>query len=482
VRKSPQDSVALPLLDGSEAPTQSASPESVTSTHSGESSIEVLSEGDLHGTVEQRVRELTTLSTQTVSTQPGTAQIDLIRTYGQYADVLEAPRIMHEVVAMQMIATVLNMNGVTIPLGGISMPLDFWVTLLSGSGFGRSTLVGLAQPVLQMAGMTEIEYSAFGGSAPAVYQQLAEQLSGVFVWGELSEIFKLLNDPRFLGVKPWLTDRYDNIKTPKSIKYRVTGKKGDTPQIVFTGPPRMNILGTSSEAWFFTNLVHDDSAGGFVPRWMLVRAQATGRIIPIPKAPDPKLVHPLAYHLQQVAKISGVADLSKIKRAYSIWYKGAKERFSSQPNGPLAEAYFNRHRGHILKLAVIYEASSSLSLQVSKKSWARAVEFATHLEETIFSLLATGMSGRGYNLNQMIERVRIAGPEGLPLSEFTRAFQNMDKKQRDSALDTLVTGEQMSAFKRKTSGRTAAILVHSDYAEIFRTNHPDDIIVQVRIR
>jgi hypothetical protein len=456
--------------------------ESPSCSSNGEPSIEALIEGELTVAIEQPARNRTTAAVQAVCAVPEPAQIDFIRTYGRYADVLEAPRIMHEVVAMQMIATVLNMNGVTIPLGGISMPLDFWVTLLSGSGFGRSTLVGLAQPVLHYASMADIEYAAFGGSAPAVYQQLAEQPSGVFVWGELSEIFKLLNDSRFLGVKQWLTDRYDNLKTPRSIKYRVTGKKGDTPQIVFTAPPRINILATSSEAWYFSNLVQEDSAGGFVPRWMLVRAQTTGRVIPIPKAPDSKLVHPMAYHLQQVGKIRGVADLSTIERAYGTWYRGTKERFSSQANGPLAAAYFNRHRGHILKLAVIYEVSSSLSLQVSRRSWARAVEFAKQLEVTIFSLLATGMSGRGYDLNQMVERVRIAGPEGLPLSEFTRTFQNMHKKQRDNALDTLVIGEQLSAFKRKTSGRTAAILVHSDYTESFRTIHPDDSQVQPRVR
>ena len=460
-----------------------AETESTSRSSNGESSIEALDEGELLAlAIEQPAQNRTTATVRAVGAAPEPPQIDFIHTYGRYADVLEAPRIMHEVVAMQMIATVLNMNGVTIPLGGISMPLDFWVTLLSASGFGRSTLVGLAQPVLQYASMADIEYAAFGGSAPAVYQQLAEQPSGVFVWGELSEIFKLLNDTRFLGVKPWLTDRYDNLKTPRSIKYRVTGKKGDTPQIAFTAPPRINILATSSEAWFFSNLVQDDSAGGFVPRWMLVRAQPSGRIIPIPKAPDPKLVHPMAYHLQRVGKIRGVADLSIIERAYSTWYRGAKERFSSQANGPLAAAYFNRHRGHILKLAVIYEASSSLTLRVSKKSWARAVEFAKQLEETIFSLLATGMSGSGYTLNQMAERVHLKGPEGLTVSEFTRAFQNIERRQRDNALTTLITAETLFAFTRKTAGRPGNFLVHRDHVEIFRTNHPDDAPIGIKMR
>jgi hypothetical protein len=382
---------------------------------------------------------------------------------------------MHEVVAMAMIATALNMNGVCIALGGLSIPLDFWVTLLSGSGFGRSTLVGLGAPILQRAGMEHIEYPAFGGSAPAVYQQLTEQPSGLFVWGELSEIFKLLNDPRFLGLKPWITDRYDNLKTPRTIKYRVTGKKDDTPEISFTHAPRINILGTSSEAWFFSNLVQEDSAGGFVPRWMLVRTQNTGRIIPIPKVPDPGLVQPLADRLKRVAQIKGVADLSEIELAYSRWYGRARKRFSSQSNGALATAYFNRHRNHVLKLAVIYEVSSSLSLRVSRRSWGRAVEFAKHLEETIFSLLATGMSGSGYLMRQMSEKVREAGESGLALSALTRAFQHHDRRNREDLLNTLVGSETVFVFSRQTDGRPACILVHIDFVDAYRARFPESI-------
>jgi hypothetical protein len=129
---------------------------------------------------------------------------------------------------------------------------------------------------------------------------------------------------------------------------------------------------------------------------------------------------------------------------------------------------------HILKLAVIYEVSSCFSLKVSRGSWARAVEFARHLEETIFSLLDTGMSGSGYTLGQMGEKVRAAGAEGLPLSAFTRAFQNVETKPRNEALNTLVLTETIFAFKRKTNGRNGAFLVHSDHVENYRSLHPDD--------
>jgi hypothetical protein len=79
------------------------------------------------------------------SAQPDSS--DFISAYANYADVLEAPRAVHEAVAISLLAAVLN-KGVSIEYGGLSLTLDLWTLLLSGSGFGRNTLVSLAYPIL----------------------------------------------------------------------------------------------------------------------------------------------------------------------------------------------------------------------------------------------------------------------------------------------------------------------------------------------
>jgi len=71
---------------------------------------------------------------------------------------------------------------------------------------------------------------------------------------------------------------------------------------------------------------------------------------------------------------------------------------------------------------VIYEVSRSLSLRPTEASWIRAERAAKRLEETIFSLLGTGMNKEGFALSKMEERIKLAGPDGLPLSELTKAF------------------------------------------------------------
>jgi hypothetical protein len=90
---------------------------------------------------------------QPASSAPTASPLDFITAYADYADVLEAPRVFHEVTAIQIVATALNRSGVKIPFGALTFSLDLWAVLLSGSGGGRSTTIGLADPIFKASQM-----------------------------------------------------------------------------------------------------------------------------------------------------------------------------------------------------------------------------------------------------------------------------------------------------------------------------------------
>jgi hypothetical protein len=317
------------------------------------------------------------------------------------------------------------------------------------------------------------------GSPQALYQEFADNPSGLFVWGELSERLRLLSDWHFGAAKQWLTDRYDNLNTPDPFKYRDTGNKNkDTPPIIFASAPRTNILATSAEEWFFANLATEDSAGGFLPRWMLVRADGPPKDVPTPLPVNSSLAECLVQALKHVSQIKGEADLTGILADYEQWYKLTKRRFESQPNIALATAYFNRHRIHVLKLAVVYEVSQSLSLQVSPAAWAKAKLEAQRLEETIFQLLPTGMNKTGYRITEMEELIR-GNPDGILLSRFTRRFQHVPKHDRQDWLETLCASDRVRRFTRESvGGRPAHVLVHVDSLAQYIEKHPNDKATQ----
>jgi hypothetical protein len=398
---------------------------------------------------------------------------DFISTYIKYADVLEAPPEAHEAVATQLLASILNPR-VHIQHGAIKVPLDLWLLLLSNSGFGRNTLVDLSRPILGAADLGSLILNTTWGSKQAFYQNLSEQPTGLLVWPELSVVLKKLGDDRFAGAKEWLTDRYDNFNIPEAIRYRETGKKSDTPSIVFGQAPRLNILATSSFDWFFSNLAYEDAAGGFIPRWILKKL-GKGKLVPKPPAPDETLLPLLVERLQTASKLKGVADLSAGEKQYEWWYRRAHGGFSEQPNSGLAMPFFNRLRTHVLKLAVVYEVSQSNSLTVTPKAMSRAIKAAHAAEETIFALLSTGMSREGSEVERMSECIRQAGPDGLLRSQLTHVFQHVRSNDREARLRTLIDAGSVRPFSRPSQGRRAEVLVHKDHVDEHKRLRPADL-------
>jgi hypothetical protein len=390
---------------------------------------------------------------------------DFVTSYAEYADVLESPKILHELAGIQLVATTLNRNRVSFHNGAVQHSLDFWSLMLSGSGGGRSTTVGLVTPILELAKMQDLERPVNWGSASGFYQDLAENRCGLFVWGEFSEHLKRFNDRKFGGVKEWLTDRYDNFKIPPPFTYRKTRKSSDTPAITFDKPVRTNIAATSSEDWFFRNLAETDSAGGLLPRFIIVRAGGAVRDVPTPRFCNQELICPLVERLVEIDRLEGEADISAILPIFEKWYGKAKRRFEAQPNQALATAFFNRHRVHVLKLAVIFEASRNASLTVTPRSWVAAFQFARKVEESIFKILHTGMNSVGYSQQLIENRIRRAGPEGLSRNDLTRSFQSLDSREREGQIKTLCDADRIQVDDRPTGGRRVTVYIHEDFRQ-----------------
>jgi hypothetical protein len=411
--------------------------------------------------------------TETAPPQP--ICTDFISDYVKYADVIEVPPEAHEAVATQLLASVLNPN-VYIQHGAVRVPLDLWLLLLSSSGFGRNTLVDLARPILNESVLEDVLRNVDWGSKEAFYQNIAQYPTGLYIWPELSFVLKKMSESRFAGMKEWITDRYDNCNCPPCVSYRQTGHQNNTPPIIFSQAPRLNLLATSSFDWFVNSLEQQDTTGGFVPRWFMVKLDKPTKLVPIPREADQSLIKPLAQKLRHASELSGQADLSQINAAYERWYAEAHHRFSMQPNAALAMVFFNRHRTHVLKLAVIYEVSRSLTLTISHEALNQAIETARRAEESIFKLLPTGMSREGAEMDKMAERVRLAGVPGILLSSLTKAFQHLRRKDREDRICTLLHSATVYKFTRKTDGRSATVLVHQDFLEEHRQQFPDDTI------
>jgi hypothetical protein len=249
------------------------------------------------------------------------------------------------------------------------------------------------------------------------------------------------------------------------MKYRDTEKSSDTPSIEFSEAPRLNILATSSMDWFIENLQQPDTMGGFIPRWLLVRLSGSRRLLPKPMPLDQSKVAGLAAQLKTISTLTGNADMSAVEEQYGRWYHAAHARFESQPNKALAVPFFNRLRGMVLKLAVIFEVSQSCTLVVSERAMERAIKAAESIERMIFEILPTGMTREGSEVKKMEQVIRDAGAQGISQSALTYAFKHWQLKTRKDRLETLKESGTVRTFPRTTAGRAATDLVHIDFVE-----------------
>jgi hypothetical protein len=412
-------------------------------------------------------------STMLAEAPASTSVPDFVNTYTSYADVYELPAEVHEAMALGLLAAAANGN-VWIESGDKRLSLDCWFLITTGSGGGRNTAIRKAREILQAAELDGLVRNISWGSEPIVKQHFAENPHGVYVWPEMSEKLQDLGRSQFAGVKPWITDLYDETTPPPSKIYRKIPNREGTPPIEFKVAPRTTFIATSSFEWLMQNLTRVDSTGGFLARWMHVRSSQKNKHIPIPKPSDKQLIPVLAKRLREVAELEGTADLSAVKKMYVDWYEKTAKRFEQQPNQDIAQAYWNRHRDQVLKLAVLFEMSSSGSLKVSPESMKRAMAYAFRIENSLFKIISTGFDSEGYELARMTDFVRKMGAPGVTLSDFTREFKNMDAGLRLKRLGTLLEGKDLYRFSRPTPGRTAHILVHRDYFEAYKKDHPAD--------
>ncbi len=393
---------------------------------------------------------------------------DFIMKYRTYADVVEAPAEAHEMIAILAIASVLNKNGVYIQHGAIAVPMDLWLLILADSGGGKNTLVNMLRKPLEAAEIDGLIRTSTWGSPQALYQEMAENPTGLVVWPEMGAALKNLSSSHFAGVKEWITNLYDENSKPADVLYRKKGKE-DTPPIVFHTAPRINILATSTPDWLMSNLAQEDTTGGFIPRWLPVKLVGSGKAVPIPKALDVTLASELTARLKKINLLRGSVELSdEVNRLYEEWYLATKKRFEEQPNPDLALPFFNRLRNQLLKLAVVYEVASTCSLDVSTAAMRKAIALVRRVEETIYDLLKTGMSSHGATLVRIEERIKAKKQHGISKSELTRAFQYLDSRERLHAIATLRNAGTVELFHKGTAGRTAELYVHRDYVALYK--------------
>jgi hypothetical protein len=379
------------------------------------------------------------------------SRFDFIKNYVFCNDRYESPTELHEVIAIALLAAIANQNHITFEYSARPTSLDLWIAavLASGSGKNESTV-----PARQMAENFLTFANTGWGSPEYFFEALATagDRSQFWVFTEAAGLLARLNEPRWAGVKAFLTDLYDSPNTPATIKHR-TNKKGEAnvPDIVFTAAPRTNILLMSNSDWYVESLQQSDATGGFLARFIPVWLPDSKRLVHYVPEPSSELWTLLVAKLARISQVTGQADLSEVYSPdpdclYARWYRETADRWREK--GAFSGVFFKRWRVFVLKLAVIFELSRSESLKVSKASFDRAAAWLRKLEAVTFKLTEDGFSPDALRLHRKENFFKAAGAAGVTLAKYTTRFRGeRPSSRRKDDLAALL--EMQSIFKVK---------------------------------
>jgi hypothetical protein len=410
--------------------------------------------------------------------RPPDPPMDFISTYAAWADVVELPRAVHEAVALQLVASVLNRAEVWIDRGAFQLSMDCWLAVIAPSGGGKNTAMNPVWQVLREAGVTDLIDSTDWGSKEKLYEVLSgvdpaapaapPVVSRFYAWTEFSQYLQKFNSPAFAEAKSWFVDLYDEFRPPAAKGYRTVD------DITFTIAPRTNILAFSTPVWFFDNLKSEDSKSGFLQRWIIVKAAGSDRDIAEPHQRSERVARKLGQFIAELSKtptgrratffdgFSEPGEAPASRCPFNVWYNETKPRWKSAH--PLGETFFKRHQNHVLKLAVCYQASMYLNVAVTSDAWERAVAKARELEAMLFDDFRTDMTSSGKALVDIEEEILRAGPKGMPRTSFINYAKNI--RGYIEIEHTLVNMEHVfyvAGERIHRTGPVPTLMVHKNY-------------------
>lgn len=398
---------------------------------------------------------------------------DFIDQYAHCSDRFESPIQMHELIAISTLAALANKNGVTFEYCARQLPMDLWMTALMSSGGGKNESLRVMRELASSVRSSQNPFSATNwGSPEYFYEDFSNSPCKFLAFTETEGLFGRLSQPRWSSVKPWMTDLFDSAHVPPPIRHRTNNKgEANTPDIVFSAAPRLNILAMSSMDWYLDQLKSTDARGGFLARFLPVVLPDSSRLVHFVAQPEEETWQQLTAKFVRISQLSGPADISDIYSesadcVYAKWYVETASRWRTK--GTVAQIFFKRWRVFALKLAVVFEMSDSESLKVTRKSFERAAKWLQKLEAIVFKLAEDEFSGDALRLHRKEKFFRAAGALGIMPSKYTARYRGEKPQRRKEDLATLLESRAILKVAARIGPKGENIpesYVHADFVK-----------------
>ena len=358
---------------------------------------------------------------------------DWISAYLKYTEETESPISYHTWTAVSMIAGSLQRK-CYMQWGLETIYPNMFIVLVGSAGKTRKSLaINVGQEIFKAIDLPVVSESITPEALLVKMQksegQYIDPQGVVHIHSSLTcfskELVTLLGhgNYKFLG---FLTDWWD---AHDKWVYETIARKEDSIIGMY-----LNILGATAPDWVATMLPIEAIGGGFTSRCIFVVETTKAKHIPLPTitVEQTKLKQALIHDLHLISLIQGNYEFEKqAAKIYKKWYIEESEKMDEEIyviEDPRFRAYCERRSTHLRKLCIVLQASQNDSLQITTKTWERALSLLRKTEELMPNVFGgLGRSDQGqltYELIQYIGRKKIAGRETI----FKHFYRNMSWK------------------------------------------------------
>lgn len=370
-----------------------------------------------------------------------------LKAYLVYTAESESPQAFHLWVGTSVIAGALERQ-TYFDMGYFTLYPNLYIVLVAPPGrCKKSTAMRIGRKLL--ATVNGIKFTTDSISRERLIQDLAQSYKdGQSAMTAYSSEFATLLTTSGMDMVVFLTDIYDS---PNEWVHSTKG--GGTNKIK---APFLNLIGGTTPDWMARAMPLDTVGIGLTSR-IIFTFEDTPRI----KKPFPRLSiaqkeleHLLAEDLVKISMISGQYELDEAAtKYYEEWYVTKEE--TNTLTDPRLSGYSERKPMHLLKLAMIMQASKDNSLVITLDTLQETMSMMSDVETKMPRVFAfIGKNPLNADIEEALA-VILANPEGTSRQELLTMFRHSVRK--DELLEVLDTLVESGDITLKNDGRYYAI-------------------------
>jgi hypothetical protein len=297
--------------------------------------------------------------------------------FDAYVDeATDAPAVYRWFSAFAVLSAVVGRN-VTVPHGAHPLALNLYVTVLGSSSFlHKTTNISIAKRFVSAVKPDIVLPDDF--TPERLIDLLQKSPQAFLAWPEFAGFLARSGRDYNAGAKELLMELYDS---PDRFRRELRNTS------ITVERPALTVLAASATAWLSEQLKGGDLRSGFLNRFAFVLAEQKTKSIAFPDTPSMMVRNQIVADLNRIGQITGEADFSAVKRAYTQWYHTLEREASRAEQVEIVSAFYTRLSITAIKLATLIELARTGSLTVSSASLDEAIVLTDYLRAVIRHLL-----------------------------------------------------------------------------------------------